>query len=126
MKAETKALIIGVSLRYRDIGIGAKTYDSQREAKFTEAIRRLKIDTHGLEPGNLSDMLDSYEQVLEWLAEHPDAVVDVGRWMVTIFSPRFDDVDHERFDCPFDNSCAVEDFSKGKAKGGWDCCWSFC
>jgi hypothetical protein len=62
--------------------------------------------------------------VLEWLAEHPKATVELSYWNIEITSPEFDDVDHERFDCPFEHSCAVEDFSKGREGDGWRCGWS--
>lgn len=119
-----KALLLGVSLRWRDGENGVKHGDTERQHRLTEAIKRLTIHVRGLEPDTLSSMLDSGEQVLEWLHEHPKAKVVLGYWCIDIHSPEFDDVDHERFDCPFDHSAAVEDFSKTRSGDEWHCAWS--
>ncbi|MDB4490231.1 hypothetical protein N9045_01805 [bacterium] len=128
MDNQIKALLLNVDLRWRDCddGIG-QTHDPERQERLTQALDRLTLHTDGLRPDTLSKMLDSGEEVIEWLAEHPKAKVGIGYWCVDITSPEFSDVDWERFDWPFGLNGAVEEFSKGWAPQSgeeWECCWS--
>ena len=125
MNTQTKALLLGVSLRWVDTGNGVLKGDKDRQERLTKALERLTLHTDNLEPDTISRMLDSGEQVLEWLHEHPQARVTVAAWCVDVESPEFSDVDHERFDCPFDHSNAVEDFQKTRDGDEWICHWSF-
>ena len=120
-----KALLLGVNLRYRDDGM-CKVGDMKRQKRLTQALQRLTIHADELEPDTLSSMVDSGEQIIEWLVEHPKATVTLSRWQIDIESSEFNDVDYERFDCPFDHSCAVEDFGKtgNPDNGDWSCGWS--
>ena len=125
MKNATKALLLGVDLRYRDDGT-SKICDVKRQTRLTKALERLVIHVDELQPETLSQMVDSAEEIIEWLAEHPQARVILSRWQIDIESPNFGDVDHEKHDCPFEHGCAVEDFAKTGKPGLWSCGWSLC
>ena len=125
MNAQIKALLLGVDLRYREAEDGfGHVMDSEREERLTKALERLTIHTDGLRPDTLHKMLDSGEEVIEWLAQHPKASVDLGYWNVSLTSPDFADVDFERYDWPFGLNGAVEEFSKHQAGDEWEACWS--
>lgn len=127
MKPEVKALLLGVDIQCNDEG----RFDTKRKQQFTEALERLAILTDSLRPDALKSMLDSGEEVILWLHEHPMARVTLGYWCVTLESPEFGDVDFERFDWPFGLNGAVEDFSKSQDGDCWGsadirycACWS--
>ena len=119
-----KALLLGIDICHRDADGFGQVHDAEREKRLTEALSRLMICTNSLRPDTLSKMLDSGEEVAQWLADHPQASVVLGYWSVELESPEFDDVDFERYDWPFGLNGAVEDFSKTRNADGWSACWS--
>ena len=124
MKAEIKALLLGVSLRYCEDSRGVKTRDTKRQERLTEAIERLTIHAENLEPDTLGSMVCNAEGILEWLAEHPKAHVALRYWTVGIRSPEFSDVGFDRYVWPFELNGAVEDFSTTQEGDEWRCGWS--
>jgi hypothetical protein len=129
MDTIVKALLFGINLRFREAADGSLVQDLERQTRLSAALERLTIEVGGLSPDTLGRMLDSGEQVVEWLHEHPKAHVTVGAWSVEIESSEFTDVDHERFECPFDHSCVVEEFDKTCDETVhdrvWFCHWAF-
>ena len=124
MDSKIKALLLGVSLRWREADDGVGHFsDPQRTAVFTKALERLEICVDSLEPDTLKSMLGSGEEVVEWLVGHPQAVVRLGSWTVALESPDWRDVDFERYEWPFELNGAVEDFTKTKSGDGWCCAW---
>jgi hypothetical protein len=120
MTPKLKSLLLQVSISWTEQEF-SRRYDSEREAKVTEALGRLEIDVENpsFEHDTLSEMLDSGEEVLQWLVDHPKARIMLGYWSVIIQSEEWDDVNHEAHDRPFGFRGAVENFSKERD----ECCW---
>ena len=127
MDSKIKSLLLGVSLSWRwdDDGL-SQISDEKRGAVRSKILERLEIRTANLEPETIRGFLGNPEDVINWLEEHPSATVCLDNWALTIESPIFDDVDFERFECPFLLNGAVEEFSKTRSGDNWHCWWHVC
>lgn len=125
MLNKVKALLLGISVRWVEVDEGTLKQDSERERRLLSALDRLELKVDNLEPDTISKMFDNPEEVVEWLAEHPKAEIEIGYWHVDIGSSEFSDVDWERYDHPFVMNGVVEDFVKTRNADKWGCGWAF-
>jgi hypothetical protein len=88
-----------------------------------DALNRLTLDVDGLEPDTIPKMT-SAQDIVNFLVDHPQARMSLGYFSISVESPNFEDVDHERYDAPFEINAAVEDFSKSRSGDGWCCQWA--
>lgn len=127
MDNQTKALLLGVSLRWRRVQLGS-VRDYEREKRLNRGLDRLTINHETLEPDTLSKMFDNPEAVIEWLADNPKVLATIGLGHVVLRSSEFSDIDFEAYTCPFESGWAVESFAKSEVKefSHWVAEWAFC
>ena len=64
--------------------------------------------------------------LLRWLVEHPGTTAEVGRWSLTLHTPRAEDlVGLGHFDPPSGLEVAVEEHSTSQDAEGFSAWWAF-
>jgi hypothetical protein len=123
---QVKALLLGVCLHSRPNQNGTLIKDEAREDRLTSAADRLTIDPTRLTPSTIKEMLNNGEDLLEWLAKHPKAKIDIGYWNIRIESDDISDVDWGIHNTPFSMYGAAESFTKTREGERWFCEWVLC
>lgn len=106
MDAETKIELLGI---FRD--------EIDDHEAFNRGLERITID-EGVTRNTIIGMVGNTEEIAYWLNDHPHARVEIGSWIVTLYSTDPEDVDFDRDDCPFVLQATVETFEKNRRVAG--------
>jgi hypothetical protein len=95
----------------------------QLSAEEAQAISRVSF---GDSAEDASSWIADPAALLRWLVEHPGTTAEVGRWSLTLHTPRAEDlVGLGHFDPPSGLEVAVEEHSTSQDAEGFSAWWAF-